>query len=368
MMISDKLCVSCKGKLWCGLSSCPLYDSIKKFKETVLTREVSAPSPPNYMVSWKGYPNVSVGPNLSLKEISKNPYDLKLEDFVRIRANELRTYQNKGIRTTEETALSVKTVDFDVQLKTIPKVLGPNGLIAQAKNITPGDVKVPGKVYSIVDSYDLKAQDAMLKLGDYGFDYLVQVLSTGNLGIKSQRKLVPTRWAITAVDSVLAKNHFKDIRSAPQIKEFELYSTSHWDNHFLIILAPWGWGFEMLERWHDGDIIQDWEYGRLKAKYASNITGAYYSARLEVLKQLSERKKLASAIVIRQIGKEYVYPVGVWHVRESVERALDKRPEKFSSLADLKLRLETNKDWTEWKQRSEIWKIISKQRRLEDFT
>ena len=240
MFIDSKLCVRCKGKLLCGLKNCPLYDRMKKFKELKLKKEVEAPSPPNFLISWKSYPRVAIGPNLSLKGIPKDAYGLTLEEFVSVRANQLRTFQMKGIRTKEETALSVKPVNFDVKLKSITgQSSDPRGIVAMIDKITPGDVKVPGKIYSLVDNYDIKAKDALLKIKNYGFEYMVQTLSTGNLGIPTQRKLVPTRWAITAVDSILAKDYFVKIRSKPQLQNFELYQIEHWDNHFLIILLPW---------------------------------------------------------------------------------------------------------------------------------
>ncbi|MBR9680769.1 MAG: hypothetical protein GOU98_03005 [Candidatus Altiarchaeota archaeon] len=365
MMISDKICTQCKGKLMCGLSTCPLFRKFDSFRN--LKKEILAPSPPNYMISWKGYPQVSIGPNLSLSGIHKKPYDLKLEEFVTIRANELRTYQKASIRQSEETALSINPVDFDVKLKHIPNRLSPHGFNAYATSITPGDTKIPEKIYSVVDSFDIKAQDSILKLEKYGFDYLVQILSTGNLGLKNQRKLVPTRWAITAVDSSLAKDLFLKIRNKDEIKNYELYKVNHWDNHFWIVLVPWGWGFEMLERWHEGDVIADFEYARLKKDYAKNITGAYYSARLEILRHLEKQKRQATCIVIRQIGNKYIYPVGVWHIREAVKQGLKNKPEKFSSLCDLEKRLNSELDWKTWKKKSTIWKTISTQKRLKDF-
>lgn len=343
---------------------------MRSLRDKGLRQEMEAPSPPHFLVSWKGYPRVAVGPNLSFRGVVENPYDSSLEEFVLNRANELRAFQVKGIRNQEEASLSINPVLFGVKLKSMPRVerMSAAGLNAPAETIVPEDgIKVPGRVYSIVDSYDMKSQEAMLKLDRYGFDYLVQALSTGNLGLATQRKMVPTRWAITAVDSALAKENFSNIRGKPQIQNFELYKVTHWDNHFWVILAPWGWGFEMLERWHDGDIIVDREYGRLKKDYASNITGAYYSARLEILKQLSERRKQAAGIVIRQIGKNYIYPVGVWHVRESVKHALEKKPEKFSSLVDLEARLQEEVDWVHWKAESHMWRTLSKQSKLENF-
>ncbi len=365
-LISEETCIRCKGRLWCGLSHCPLYDRMKSIKQ--MGKDIEAPSPPNYLVGWKGYPRVAVGPSLLLKEPGGEPFDMSLEDFVVLRANQLRTFQVKGIREHEEASLSVNPVLFDVRLRSMPAATPSISASVPAESIVPEDgVKVPGRVYSVVDSYDLKAQEALLRLERYGFNYLVQALSTGNLGLPAQRKMVPTRWAITAVDSVLARKYFSRIRGKPPIRNYELYRMEHWDNRFWVVLIPWSWGFEMLERWYEHGIISDHEYGGFKKGYASNITGAYYAARLEVLKKLADRGRQAAALVIRKIGKKYIYPVGVWHIRESVGRALEGRPESFGSLEELESCLRGELDWENWKKKSVVWRMTSSQSRLENF-
>jgi len=352
----------------CGLQKCPLYDNLNKFHSLGWKKDVEAPSPPHYMISWKNYPDVAIGPSLALGGLANNAYEMSLEDFITVRANELRTYQVKGIRNSEELALSTNTLQFDVRLKTTPKLfqLNPQGVSAPAESISTSETpKVPGKVYSLVDSHDIKAQSALMELEEFGFDYMVQVLSTGNLGLPTQRKMVPTRWAITAVDSSLAKSHFQKIRGKPQINNIEVYESHHWDNHFLVILVPWGWAFEMLESWYGGVPVHDHEYGRLKKDYAKNVTGAYYAARLEILKSLYERGRLATGIVIRWVGKKYVYPVGVWHIRDAVKRALAKSPKKFESFQEVEMEYPLN--WSKWKEQSVLWKMLTKQSKLSQF-
>lgn len=352
----------------CGLRSCPLYDRMNRFRALGWRKDIEAPSPPHYMISWKNYPNVAVGPSLALGGVSGGAYDMSLEDFVAVRANELRTYQVKGIRNSEELALSTDTLNFDVKLKSTPKFfrLNPGGVSAPAEAISTEDTpKVPGKVYSLVDSHDIKAQSAIMELEEFGFDYMVQALSTGNLGLPTQRKMVPTRWAITAVDSALAREYFSRVRGNPHLSHVEVYESHHWDNHFLVVLVPWGWAFEMLESWYGGTPVHDHEYGRLKKDYARNITGAYYAARLEVLKQLDRRGKSAAALVIRWIGKKYVYPVGVWHIRDAVRKALETRPEKFEDIREVEQAYPLN--WEKWKNESILWEMLTRQSRLSQF-
>ncbi len=361
MLTAGGKCSHCGKRFWCGSASCPILSLVREVQQG-LDRRVEAPSPPNFLVSWKGYPRVAVGPVLSMSQKPSELYELPLEEFIARRASELRTYQVKGLRTREEAALSVSPLHMSAELAGRPRgLLG--GLSAPARQITLEDTpKVPGRVFSIVDSHDMKAEEAVLRLSRYGFDYAVRALSTGNLGIPTQRRLVPTRWAITAVDSILARDAFRRIRDAPQIREPLLFRSEHWDNRFWVVLLPWGWGFEMLERWPGGGIIRDWEYGRLKKDYASSITGAYYAARLEVLEWLARRGKQAACLVLRDIGEGYVYPAGVWHIREAVKKALEGRPAR-----DVEELLKRELDWENWKARSRLWKAVMGQRRLAEF-
>ena len=129
----------------------------------------------------------------------------------------------------------------------------------------------------------------------------------------------------------------------------------------------------MMESWHHGSvwgggIAQDHEYGRLKKDYASNITGAYYSARMEALKQLEKRRKRAAVFVFRNIGPEYVFPVGVWHVRDCVRDALLKRPEKYGDLLSALERVgEKMGGLATWKKNSQLLPMIEGQQRLIDI-
>ena len=80
---------------------------------------------------------------------------------------------------------------------------GPNGSLIKAK-ITSNS-KIHTKVDKVVSDIDLKSVDAMVYLHKNDFDenFLSKILSIGTLGIKKNRKLVPTRWGITAVDDTL---------------------------------------------------------------------------------------------------------------------------------------------------------------------
>ncbi len=71
------------------------------------------------------------------------------------------------------------------------------------------------KVYSDVD---FKANEALKYLYAKGFDehFLSRLLSVGGAGVKFERKLVPTRWSITAVDDLVGRKVISEIQDFPQ--------------------------------------------------------------------------------------------------------------------------------------------------------
>ena len=83
-----------------------------------------------------------------------------------------------------------------------------------------------------------------------------------------------------------------------------------------------------------GNVSSDWEDGRPRAKYADNVTGAYYAARLSVLEHLKSIRRSGSAFVWRDIGPGYWAPVGVWLIREACREALNATPQKFDTVND----------------------------------
>ena len=83
-----------------------------------------------------------------------------------------------------------------------------------------------------------------------------------------------------------------------------------------------------------GNVTSDWEDQRPRTKYAENVTGAYYAARLAILEHLRSARRSGSAFVWRDIGPGYWAPVGVWLIREACREALNTTPQKFDTMND----------------------------------
>ncbi len=187
-------------------------------------------------------------------------------------------------------------------------------------------------------SRDLKASSAILKLykGGIGEQKIQQLLSVGALGV--QRKLVATRWSITATDSTISQSLLGQVREmqeldTPYIGFFEALS-----NRFAVVLLPGRLYYEFLESWgpYYGDpcprVAVDHEGFLGRTDYAEETEGAYYAARLAVAERLVEMKRQARAIVFMEVDRGWIPSLGVWRVREGVREAL-RRLERADSEA-----------------------------------
>ena len=142
-------------------------------------------------------------------------------------------------------------------------------------------------------------------------------------------------------------------------------------NNIQILLFPSSWLFEAQEAWVTSNYSIpsiDYELVQGKKIYATNLTGAYYAAKLPVLEYLKKIRRQAGAIVFIEVYKEWI-PLGVWRFREICREALKKTPLMFDifekSLDEISTRLRLPLD--KWLQKSEIISWHKKQRRISSF-
>lgn len=374
--ITASLCVKCKGRLWCQLPACPIIEKFEAKQKSVVKisgKRFEGSSPPSSFVSWKTYPKVSVGPlavpvagDSSLLENPQEWFGLPSSQIVQMRSGLIHSRVSlpassasnpgKGLSVMQEMSMSLSPVGAEFLLKKEPRAIlsfndtvAPMGASAELEKISlTENAVVPKKVDSFFEDQSAKALDGVLELyaSDFPVHYLSRILSTGVLGVKKNRKLTPTRWSITAVDSNVSKFLVDEhIKHFAQINEFELYSESYLGNNFFVLLCPGAWSFEVLEAWLSGagwalyaeknevQVASDHEFYNGRKTYAGNVAGAYYAARLAVAEHLVKRKRQATAIVFREITPEYSVPLGVWVIRETVRKALSKRPLAFSEIS-----------------------------------
>ncbi|MBR9707013.1 MAG: hypothetical protein GOV15_01120, partial [Candidatus Diapherotrites archaeon] len=365
--------------------------------------EFSGPTPPSVFVGDKFYPNVFVAPLASpleqtdpmLLDSSYRWYGKSLEEIVEMRSVLIRSNQRSVVTSAanpdnflfdlQDLALSRDSVSVDVSLKKPPtlglsfhKRAAPMGPSASLKAFelteNPRMSRAIDKAYG---DTEWKAKDAVLYLYDKGtsVDKITNVLSVGALGIGSQRKLVPTKWSITAVDDMVSKTFVEEIKQLNLLSDFLVFHSKYLDNDFYVVLFPMPWAFEQIEAWGGSPIAGGWSYsvdselGRGRKAYASSVAGAYYAARLAVSEFLLHEKKQAGALILREIGKDYNVPVGVWQIRENVRHALKEKPLVFSSydlvlkFLDSKLKIKSR----DWLKKSELVKHYKTQTRLTQF-
>ena len=256
----------------------------------------------------------------------------------------------KLLNIIQEVGMAKNSAELEVNLKNQPLLnfksekeimpFGPQGSIKNAR-IT-ANTKIDSRVERIVSDTDLKAAPGLISLYKKGFEesFLNKVLSVGNLGIKRNRILVPTRWSITAVDDTVGKQLIKEIKDYP-VGDYQLYFGGEWGNYYLILFYPDVWSYELFETYLKKDVnpwskngyaySTDYENYQGRKNYAEECAGGYYAARLPTLEKMKENKRQQSALVLRFITSEYNMPLGVWVCREATRKSFNEKPLNFSS-------------------------------------
>jgi len=225
-------------------------------------------------------------------------------------------------------------LDFEIGVEDVKTPTGPR---ASARNAALGEnPHVPRPVKKTLEDDDWRAEGAMTYLYRRGFDVyeINTILSAGALGRGEQRRLVPTRWSITAVDDTVGRFLRGSIRSNSTIDAIEVHRNEYLGNAFWVILVPGNWEYELVELKAPGSIWNpDPQAGTYLAAasegregrsgYVEETAGAYYAARLGVLEHLEDRGRQAKALVLRHVSDDYWGPVGVWQVREAVRNAFE---------------------------------------------
>jgi hypothetical protein len=190
--------------------------------------------------------------------------------------------------------------------------------------------------------------------------------------------LVPTRWSITAVDSIISKDMMERIKSFSEVNEYRVYESSYLDNRFEVLMMPGAWSYEAMEAWYPGTVwnpsgthvvmFSDWEGFDGRTTYAS-IGGCYYAARLAVGELLAKERRQASVVVLREAHPGYIMPVGVWQVRENVRNAVRQEPLKYNTLEEALARIASRFQipLERWVERSKLLQDALFQRRITDY-
>jgi hypothetical protein len=368
----DSLCVLCKGsRFLCGKTRCPIMVKVNYFLKSVplMGEDIEGMSPPSVFIGRIGYPNVYAGPLVPPVHEDTGIYDLpegwfgkSVDEIVGFRSLLVRgkyrvnvqKFMNAGkiLDQTRELALANSSVDIELNLTKKPRGsiyldddVQPFGPSAPIRALHMGNARYDDKIEKAYYDTDLRATQAVVELYNRGVvvSKIQKAFSVGAFGVEKNRRLVPTRWSITAVDDIVSKNLREKVKTYPEINEYRVYESIYMDNIFEILMIPQQWSYESMEAWYPGTawnptgtniaIFSDWEGNSGRTTYAQ-IGGCYYSARLGTCEQLVKEKRQATVIVLREARPGYIMPIGVWQVRENVRNAMRQKPFFFKSLAE----------------------------------
>ncbi|MFY9717716.1 MAG: Nre family DNA repair protein [Thermoplasmata archaeon] len=368
------LCLRCRSaQLLCGKPVCPIMVKYRAFERTlpmVPGTELDGSSPPGLFVGRFGYPSVSAGPLLSPEHGSTELLDTpeewvgrSVEEVVGFRTGLIRgtfrlrvTDAERPSRWLEELqllGLAEGSVESEATFRRPPRghlalsdTSPPFGPSAPIERIRLDVRRLDPHLDRLSSDVHANARVAVQELYGRGVrvSRIQRAFSVGTLGRRGRRKLVPTRWSITAVDDLISKENVKRMRQLPELSEIELHRLTALDNRWLIALLPGAYRYESIEAWYPNTLwnpspsaivmIGDHEGNEGRTTYAS-IGGCYYAARLAVSEALMRRGRQAGIVVLREVHPGEILPLGVWNVREHVRSALRSPPERLASLGEL---------------------------------
>ena len=404
----NSLCVECKGgKFLCGKTRCPLvvrFSSYFKSVPLLQSTDLDGACPPGVFVGRIGYPYVYAGPLVPPIHEDTSTYDQPeswfgktIDEIVGFRSMLVRGKHRVHVKKFEESgkimdqtielALSVNPVDVEMSLKKKPATalvlddqIQPFGPSAPLKKMQISNSKWDHQIQKAYFDSDLKASEAVTTLFQKGtmVTKIQRAFSVGAFGMKDQRRLVPTRWSITAVDSIISKAMMEKIKTFPEINEYRVYESRYLDNIFEILMIPREWSYEAMEAWYPGTVwnpnnknvvlFSDWEGYTGRTTYAK-IGGCYYAARLAVGELLMKERRQATVLVLREAHPGYIMPVGVWQVRENVRNAMLQKPLKYNTLQEALARIGSQFQipLNQWTQQSQLLQNALFQRRITDY-
>jgi hypothetical protein len=374
-----------------------------KTVSSITGNSVYGNSPTDIFVGRYNYPYVSVGPLvppefgdtsvLSSPELWRN---LDIERIVEMRSKLVRGMHIVKVTDIEKGRMAEQIRDLalserftgtemsfvgkpflNISLRDEVSPFGPSGKMS---SLSVENMPADKKVESLYSDDDATAKTALVELYERGvpFSRIQRALSAGLFGIKRNRRFVPTRWSITAVDDTLSKSNLEEVKSYNPVDAIHAYYNVALDNRWLIFLIPGKWEYESIEAWYpktvwneDGvniSIFGSYE-GYWGRKTYAEIGGCYYSGRLAITEKLRSMKRQAMALILREVHDGYLMPVGVWNVREHVRQTLEEKPIILNSYQDMMKLAEEKLDIRkgDWIKNSRMLRELSSQMRISRY-
>jgi len=323
-------------------------------------KEIDGSTPPSVFIGSWNYPKVYAGPMIApvsgdttIMDMPESwiPQSKSQEDIIGYRMSLVRGKQLVGIKDLEsgfveklqEISLAENSIESEAEFFKKPRGSSfsdehtPHGPSAIIQKFDIENVRWEHSLEKAFYDTDLRAADAVVDLNKKGipFSNIQKAFSVGAMGVGKRRKLVPTRWSITACDSTIGDRLLKTVRFNDIIDTTRVYEFSSLNNYYAIMLIPTEWQYEWMEAFlqvlgREELIFSDYETNSGKKEY-SRVGGCYYTCKMAVLEALERESKQAGVIVLREAYNGYV-PLGVFNVRENVRNAMDQTPLEFEDM------------------------------------
>jgi hypothetical protein len=323
-------------------------------------KKLEGTTPPSVFIGSWNYPKVFAGPMITpvhgdtmLMDTPETwiPSGMSQEEIIGCRMNlvrgkrEVKVTETRGrfVETLQEIALSSASVESEVGFTSVPHGVAfsddhaPYGPSAGIDRFEIGNVRWDRELERVFHDPDLSAAQAVVGLHRQGvpFSRIQKAFSAGTMGLGRSRRLVPTRWSITACDSAIGDSLLRKVRSNQVIDTFRVHEFSSLNNYYAVLLLPTIWQYEWMEAFlrllgQEEMIFSDSETGSGKKEY-SRVGGCYYSCKMAVLESLAREERQAGAIVFREAYRGYI-PLGVFNVRENVRSAMSEAGREFEDL------------------------------------
>lgn len=341
-----------------------------KMPSVDIGKELDGSTPPSVFIGSWNYPKVYAGPMLtpiqgdtSIMDTPESwiPNQKSQEDIISYRLNLVRGKQsikindinNLFVEKLQEISLASDSINSEAEFGNKPRGMSfneehtPHGPSALIEKFNIDNVKWDRELEKAYYDTDLKAADAVMHLHqkEIPFSAMQKAFSVGTMGIKNNRKLVPTRWSITACDSTIGNRLLKQVKNYDVIDVHRVYEFNSLNNYYAIILLPQEWEFEWMEAFlhvlgREELIFSDYEHNTGKKSY-SRVGGCYYTSKMAVLESLSREKKQAAAVILREAYNGYI-PLGVFNVRENIRSAMHQPYKEFEDLKTVMSYIDSN--------------------------
>jgi hypothetical protein len=323
-------------------------------------RELDGSTPPSVFIGSWNYPRVYAGPMIvpehgdtSIVDSPESwiPEKKTQEDIVGFRMSLVRgkrfqpvtDLSGRFVEKLQDIALSDGSIyseavfDREPRGRNLSDEHTPFGPSAELERFDIGNVRWDQQLEKVYYDDHLRAAEAVAELHDRDvpFSSIQKAFSVGAMGTGRRRRLVPTRWSITACDSTIGSRLLKEVRHYETIDCCRLHEFGSLNNYYAVLLLPTAWQYEWMEAFlrilgREELIFSDFEKNGGKKGY-SRVGGCYYSCKMAVLEGLARQRKQAGAIVLREAYPGYI-PMGVFNVRENVRNAMKQPALEFEGL------------------------------------